>query len=281
MASASALTCKRLKRVRPPSEMTNPWPHRCSLLLVTAAFLSMCTGTAVTSNEERPYYSLGQAHAWLGATVAIVTIALAIAIQGSEKRVWLRRMAWIAVAAVAVQAIIGLQPLPQHPPLRIAHAMIAQLFFPMAGVMAICMVDAWRRPPKTVESGAFLRIFTGCTPVAVLAQVALGTLFRHGALGVGPHLIGAFLVAFFILGLALPVIYRPEHSPFHVATRCYLTIAAAQVFLGLALFSVESMDVDPSAVILITLVHAATGALTFAATVTISVLIRRSIAHER
>ena len=237
----------------------------------------MCTGTAVTSNEERPYYSLGQAHAWLGATVAILTIALAIAIQKSEKRVWLRRMAWIAVAAVAVQAIIGLQPLPQPPAFRIVHAIIAQLFFPMTAIMAVCTAAKWGQPAKPVESGAFLRILTGCTPVAVLAQVALGTLFRHGALGVGPHLIGAFLAAFFILGLALPVIYRPEHSSLHVATRCCLTIAAVQVFLGFALFSMEAMDVDPSAVILITIVHAATGALTLTATVAISVLIRRSI----
>lgn len=258
--------------------MTNPWPHRCSLLLVTVAFLSVCTGTAVTSNEERPYYSLGQTHAWLGAAVAILTIALAIAIQGSEKRAWLRRMAWIAVAVVAVQALIGLQPLPQPPAFRIAHAIVAQLFFPMAGIMAICTAAGWAQPAKPVESGAFLRILTGCTPVAVLAQVALGTLFRHGALGVGPHLMGAFLVAFFILGLALPVIYRPEHSSLHVPTRCYLAIAAVQVFLGLALFSMESMEVDPSAVILITIVHAAAGALTLTATLAIAVLIRRSIA---
>src|SRR5690348_2832935 len=136
--------------------MMSPWPHRCSHLLVAVAFLSMCTGTAVTSNEERPYYSLGQAHAWLGATVAILTIALAIAIQGSEKRVWLRRMAWIAVAAVAVQAIIGLQPLPQPPAFRIVHAIIAQLFFPMAAIMTVCTAAGWGQPAKPVESGAFL-----------------------------------------------------------------------------------------------------------------------------
>jgi hypothetical protein len=53
-----------------------------------------------------------------------------------------------------------------------------------------------------------------------------------------------------------------------------------QVFLGLALFSMESMDVDPSSVILMTILHATTGALTLAATVLMAGLIRRSTANK-
>src|SRR5579871_3703111 len=257
--------------------MKSPWPHRCALLLAAIAFFPVLTGTAVTANEERPFYSLGQTHIWLGGATAILTIGLVIAIRAHEQRIWVRRMTWIALAALGVQAIIGLQPLPQPPALRIVHAIVAQLFFPMACVLAVCTSAGWGTPPKPVESGAFLTVLTGCTPAVVLAQVALGTLFRHGALGVGPHLIGAFLVAFFILGLALPVIYRAEHSSLHLAARCFLTIASVQVFLGLALFSMQSMNVDPSAVILMTIIHATTGALTLAATVVMAVLIRRSI----
>ena len=255
----------------------NPWPHRCAVLLAATAFLPVLTGTAVTANEERPFYSLGQTHIWLGAATAILTIGLVISVRAREQPLWLRRMTWIALGAVGVQAIIGMQPLPQPPALRIVHAIVAQLFFPMTCVLAVCTSPNWGTPPKPAEAGAFLTFLTRCTPAVVLAQVALGTLFRHGALGVGPHLLGAFLAAFFILGLALPVIYRPEHSSLHLAARCFLTIASVQVFLGLALFSMESMDVAPSAVILVTIIHAATGALTLAATVVAAVLIRRSI----
>jgi hypothetical protein len=39
----------------------------------------------------------------------------------------------------------------------------------------------------------------------------------------------------------------------------------------------QSMDVDPSLVILVTMIHAATGALTLAATVVMAILIQRHV----
>jgi hypothetical protein len=48
-----------------------PWWHRTAILFAAFAFLSVLTGTAVTSNPERPLYSLGQSHIWLGAIVVI------------------------------------------------------------------------------------------------------------------------------------------------------------------------------------------------------------------
>jgi hypothetical protein len=113
------------------------------------------------------------------------------------------------------------------------------------------------------------------TPVVVLAQVALGTLFRHGAVSVGPHLIGAFVVAMVMLGLALPIIYGPESNPLRPMARLVLTVASVQVLLGLALFSIQLMDVDPQVIILVTMIHAATGALTLTATVMMAVEMHR------
>jgi hypothetical protein len=256
--------------------MESPWPNRCATLLAAAAFFSVLTGAAVTNNEERPYYLLGQGHIWLGAATAILTIVLLIWAR-TEKRLWLRRMTWIALAAVAAQALLGLQRQPQAPAVRIAHALVAQLFFPLTVGIAVWTSAGWKKAPGRVDCSSALRLLTIGTPVLVLGQVALGTLFRHGAMGVGPHLIGAFLVAFFILGLGLPIVYRPDHSSLHLATRLFLTIASVQVALGLALFSMQSMNVDPQAVILITIIHAATGALTLAATMMVAVLIRRTI----
>jgi hypothetical protein len=122
-----------------------------------------------------------------------------------------------------------------------------------------------------------MRVLVKIVPVVVLAQVGLGTLFRHGAMEVMPHLLGAFITAFFILGLALPVIYRPEHTSLRLAAQVYLVIASAQVFLGLALFAMQFMDTDPTVIILLMTIHAATGALTLAATVVMAVLIGRSV----
>jgi heme A synthase len=257
--------------------MMSPWLHRCAVLAAAFSFASVFTGAAVTSNPERPYYSIGQNHLWLSIAAGVLTIAVVLWLGSARERTWLRRLGWGAVAAVAMEAVVGLQPLPQPPALRITHAAIAQLLFAAMVVLAVCTGRAWNHPPKRVEGSSFLRFLGNAAPILVLAQVALGTLFRHGALGVGPHLIGAFVIAFVILGVTLPVIYKPELHELHLTARGLLAIASVQVFVGLTLFSMLSMDVDPGLVILITMTHAATGALTLAATVVMAILIRRHV----
>ena len=180
------------------------------------------------------------------------------------------------MAAVVVQVLLGLQTLPQPPETRIAHSFIGQLLFSMTAVIAVCTSDRWRRAPERVEASS-MRVLVKIVPVVVLAQIGLGALFRHGAMDVMPHLLGAFITAFFILGLALPVIYRPEHSSLRLAAQVFLVIASVQVFLGLALFSMQFMDTDPTVIILLMTIHAATGALTLAGTVVMAVLIGRSV----
>jgi len=222
-------------------------------------------------------YSVGQSHIWLGAAIAVLTIGLVICIHAAEERKWLRHMGWIALAAMTVQVLLGLRPLPQPPAIRIVHAFIGQLFFTLTGVIAVCTTAGWKRKPERAECASWLWFLANCTPAMVLVQVALGTLFRHGALGVALHLLGAFLVAMFISGLTLPVIYGPEDSALRPAAQAFLAIASVQVFLGLALFTMSSMDIDPQVMIVMTMIHAAMGALTLAATVIMSLLIRRHI----
>lgn len=257
--------------------MASPWLHRCAVLLAVISFATVFTGTAVTSNEYRPYYSVGQTHMWLALAAGVLTIAVALWLRSAGERVWLQRLGWGAAAAMVLQAVVGLQPLPQPPALRITHAAIAQLLFSAIVVIALCTARTWSEDPKQAEGSRVLCFLGDWAPVVVLAQVALGTLFRHGVLGVGPHLIGAFVIAFYILAVTLSVIYKPEHSVLHLAARGLLTIAAIQVFVGLTLFSMQAMDVDPGLVILMTMIHAATGALTLAATVLMAVLIRRHV----
>ena len=116
------------------------------------------------------------------------------------------------------------------------------------------------------------------TAVLLLGQAALGAAFRHGIIDVIPHVLGALVVAIFVAALAMSVLYRPEHEPLRPAGVTLLIITAAQVFIGLALFSMGLMDdIDPVAVIIATMVHAATAALTLAATLVAVVLIVRSV----
>lgn len=257
--------------------MGNRWLHRCFILLAAVTWLSVFTGAAVTSNEERPLYSVGQTHYWLSAGVAALTIIAVLAMRSAGAEGWLRRLGWTMLAAVVIQALLGLVPLPQPPAVRIAHAFLAQLFFPLTVVIAGLTSRAWRPRPAPMNGAGVLQLACKITPLAVLAQVALGTLFRHGALGVGLHIMGAFLVALLMLCMALPVIYGPEYRALQMAAKVFLTVASVQVFLGLALFSMQSMDVDPAAMILVTMIHAAVAALTLAATVILALLIRRDV----
>ena len=260
--------------------MKNAWLHRCSVALATLSFLSVATGTAVTSSEERPYYSVGQTHVWLGAAVAVLTIALIIQLRGSSD-VWMRRCGWLAGAAIAIQAVLGLQPLPQPPVIRIAHALVGQLFFPLVLTMAVGTSNLWARLPTETARSQWLWSLTKIAPFVVFGQVVLGTLFRHGALGVGPHILGAFVAVICITGMGLPVVSRPELVVLHTPTRIFLAIAAVQVLLGFALFMMEIVDADPGFTILITMIHSAIATLTLAGTASMAVLIRRACLFPR
>jgi heme A synthase len=253
------------------------WLRPCAILLAATAFLSVLTGSAVTSNENRPFYSLGECHLWLGPIVGILAIVLVICITAVEEPSWLRRLSWAVLAGVALQAILGLQPLPQAPPVRVAHALIAQLLFPMTLALAICTSRGWQNAAKGGACAPSLWFLAKITPAVVLGQVLLGTLFRHGAIDVGPHILGAFVIAGFILALGLSVTQRPEHQSLHAAAKAFLTVAFVQLFLGLALFSMQAMEIDPSAMILVTMIHVAMGALTLAATLLLAVMIRHLV----
>lgn len=250
------------------------WAHRCAVLLAIVAFLCVATGTAVTSSEERPYYSLGQTHAWLASAVSVLTVILATLIFRTHARGWIRRSAWMALGLVVAQAVLGLQPLPQAPPVRIAHAFLGQMFFPLTLVMAVYTSNRFAAAPAEAESTSWILLLTKMAPCAVLAQIALGTLFRHGAMGLGPHLLGAFIVVVFALCLALPVISQPGYSSLHNAARIFLTIASIQVLLGFALFMMQIMEAPPEVTILATLIHAAMATLTLATILALAVLIR-------
>jgi hypothetical protein len=257
--------------------MRNGWLHRCAILLAAVALGSVFTGAAVTSNEERPLYSLGQCHLWLSAGVIVLAVAAVLSMRSAGAGLWLRRLGWIALGLVVVEAGLGLLPLPQAPAVRIAHACIAQLLFPLMVAIAALTSIRWKPHPAPMEGRGVLLLCARVTPVVVLGQVVLGALFRHGAFGVGPHLIGAFVVVLFMLGMALPVIYGPPYPALQLAAKLFLTAASVQVFLGMALFSMQSMDVDPAVMIVVTMTHAAVAALTLAATVMLAVLIRRDV----
>ena len=255
----------------------SPWLRCCAVLLAAAALFAIITGAAFTTNEERPFYSFGQSHLMVGVSVAVLTISLVIWLLLTEKRVWIRRLGWMAVAIVIVESLLGLITVPQPPAVRFTHAFLAQFFFATTVAIAVFTSRGWARIPELARCRPSLRILAVIAALLLLAQASLGVAFRHGVMDVTLHVFGALVVVVFVVALALSVLYRSGHEPLRPVGVTLLIVTAVQVFLGLALIAMGSPDIDPGAVIVVTIVHAATAALTLAATVVMAVLVLCSI----
>src|SRR5579862_7394683 len=125
-----------------------PWLHRFSILLAACTFLLFVTGAFVTSNEERPFYSLGQFHTMVARTVSILAAVLVIWMWREKIGSRLRTLAWIVLATVIVEAVLGTQAGSQSPPVIAAHAFLAQLLFSTTMAIALFTSGGWNRDPQ-------------------------------------------------------------------------------------------------------------------------------------
>jgi len=279
----------------------NPWLHRYAILLAGCTLFLVVAGASVTSKEAGlsvPDWPLsyGQlipkmsggvlfetGHRLIAQVVGLLTIVLAIWIQRTEQRPWMRTLGWTALGCVVFQGLLGgatvllLQPAP----ISIFHACVAQLFFSLTVSIAIFTSRRWLEGAEPVEDYGrpSLRSLSILAPALVLAQIALGASFRHRAIGLMPHVIGAMVVS---LGLlitgAFVLLQFPKHSALRTAARAMLAIAFAQVFLGTAAYYTRLQAAEiPVAMVLTTVAHVATGGLTLAASIALSIQIRRNV----
>ena len=123
--------------------------HRFALLVAVATFLLIIAGANVTSHDAGlavPDWPLSfgkffpkmvgnvfweHGHRLVAAAVGMLTIALAICLQIRERRSWVRKLGWIALAGVVAQGLLGGLTVKLNLPLAVsaAHATLAQLFF--------------------------------------------------------------------------------------------------------------------------------------------------------
>jgi heme A synthase len=257
--------------------MTSRWLHRSAILLACLTLLLLVTGGSVTNNPYRPLYSVGESHTAVGIIAGILTVGLAIWLSRVEKRTWPRRLGWIALGILAAEALLGRLALLSTAA-RVTHSLLAQLFFSITVVIVVFTSSGWQHNPKQVEGTSSLRYLANIAPALVLAQVALGVAFRHGVASVMPHILGAFVVALLIVGVAMPAINRPEHAALRPAGMSLLAVTLLQVFLGLALFTIMGFDnIDPLIVILAVLAHTIAGALTLALSIVMALMVWRSV----
>ena len=171
-------------------------------------------------------------HRLIAGAVALLTVALALLFRRRESRAWVRRIAYLAVAAVFLQALLGgitvLTFLP--PPVSVSHAGLAQLFLCLVVTLAVVTSRPWLRADFTLNRlqvrWPLARIATVLTG-AVYLQILLGAVMRHTGAGLAipdfPLVSGGLVPPSFGDGVAI-------HYSHRLAALVVLALAAAVVW---------------------------------------------------
>src|SRR2546425_1096256 len=87
-------------------------------------------------------------------------------------------------------------PVSLPPALSMAHASLAQGFFCLTISLAVITGNKWFRQQSDTDSELrpSLRRISLYLVAAVYAQLILGAGYRHNALGIGSHILGAAVV---------------------------------------------------------------------------------------
>jgi len=279
----------------------NPSLHRYTIILAVCTLFLVVAGASVTSNQAGlsvPDWPLsyGQVmpqmtggvlfehgHRMVATFVGMLTIGLVIFLSKAEPRRWMRNLGWISLGAVILQGLLGgLTVLLLLPPaVSVSHACLAQLFFSTTVAIAIFTSKSWQEGPQIVEDYGVpsLRSLSLILPVLLLLQVALGAAFRHGAMTVLAHVVGAMIVAPAVLIVCAFVLHQfPEHRVLRQTASVLLGITVAQVVLGIgAYFARTDTANHPALMVLVSVAHVATGALTLASSIALAIQVRRNV----
>jgi heme a synthase len=225
-------------------------------------------------------------HRMIASAVGFLTILLAVWLQRSDDRNWMRRLGWIALVAVIAQGVLGgitvIYLLP--PAVSISHACLAQLFFCTTVAVAMFTSPAWRETPAIAEDYGWpsMRFLAAITPVLVLAQIALGAGYRHRAFGIMPHVIGAMIVGLILLMVGVFVLVQfSSIRPLRLSATTLVVITVLQILLGVGAYLARISTLDaayPMPVMVVsTVAHVAMGALTMACSVALALLVFRHL----
>jgi cytochrome c oxidase assembly protein subunit 15 len=187
-------------------------------------------------------------HRLIASVVGLLIVVLAMWLWKAEPRRWVRRLGYVALAAVVTQGILGgitvLWFLPDA--ISIAHAGLAQLVFCLTVSIALFTSPGWHRAyeadrqgqPRMPANDRPLQTIAAITTAGVYAQIIVGATMRHTGAGLAipdfplafgqlvppfwsapiaihyAHRVGALLVSAFVLAAAGHVLYhhvgRPE-----------------------------------------------------------------------
>ncbi|OFW01088.1 MAG: hypothetical protein A3I61_13940 [Acidobacteria bacterium RIFCSPLOWO2_02_FULL_68_18] len=165
-------------------------------------------------------------HRLIASTVGMLIIVLAVWLRRAEERRWVRRLGYVALAAVVTQGILGgitvLWFLPD--PISIAHASLAQVVFCLTVTIALVTSPGWQR--GAASSDRRLQAIAAAATGAVYLQIILGATMRHIGAGLA---IPDFPLAF---GRLVPPVWTAKiatHYAHRVGALAVTTLAIATV----------------------------------------------------
>ncbi len=227
-------------------------------------------------------------HRLLGALVGLFTAVLAFWTWRADERKWMQQLALGALLLVTFQGVLGgLRVVLVSLNLAVVHAAIAQIYYSLLATMILFVSQTWQRATETVvdDSHRSLRSVTIRACLAVYIQIILGALLRHPGVGIHPLLAGLHFGFAFVASAAVFYLWltiRLKHEELNDVVRLAnwsLRILIVQIVLGLFAYFVlldEQGIVRPSNVqVIVNSSHLVVGAVLFASTVTISVLVFR------
>ena len=258
--------------------------HRCAIAAATCCLLSVLSGAIVTSSVTSGAIAGGGAgferlHEIVASLSAVVIAILGIWMVARQSA----KLGWTLLATLLAEGALG--SLQKTPGLEILHAVLGQILLAMTAAAAVLSSPSWAKEPELVMDHGWpsLGSLGKITPVFVLGQIALGAAFRHKVLGVMPHLVGAMVIVMLILCICIFVMQQfPTHTTCRPSANLLMVIAFAQIFLGIAAFTVRTMTTAAASVVIgVTSAHATVGALTLAVAVLLQMQIRRNVLPHR
>ena len=225
------------------------------------------------------YYE--HAHRLFGSLVGLTMLTLAVYLQRTEERAWLRRFAWIGLLLVIVQGILGglrvtghftwsTQPADTSPSttLAIIHGTVGQMFFATTVAIALFTSTIWRQKhaPLRRPGAVTDRALSALLIALLIVQLVLGAVLRQLSGGVLIHIAMAVIVVLATLNSALRAWgLHGEQRPLRHVGRTLALLIGLQVVLGLAAYIATGATADfpsrPAVRAAVTTVHQATGAL--------------------
>jgi cytochrome c oxidase assembly protein subunit 15 len=238
-------------------------------------------------------------HRLIASGVGFLIVVLAVWLRLAEPRRLVRRLGYVALAAVITQGILGgitvLWFLPD--PISIAHASLAQLVFCLTISIALMTSPGWKRAYANygrVPDDRILQTIALATTALVYLQIVVGATMRHTDAGLAipdfplafgqllpptwdakiavhfAHRVGALVVTLFVIATTGHVFYHRRSRPeWWRPSALLLVLLVMQITLG-------ALTVLTQRQFIINSLHVVTGASVLATSLVLALRTRRA-----